>query len=298
MSATSVPERSLYRRASAWLYRKRKLKLGMLLGPPMGWMLVVYLGALFVLLLTAFWRQDPLTALVEREWGFQNIRTIIDTGVYRTVALRTIGVAALVTIINVLLAIPIAYFAARMAKPRFRTLLLLAVVLPLWSSYLVKAYAWRVILSGEGLLNWTLDKMGLGHVDLGFSIWGVVIVFCYLWLPYVVLPIYASIERIPNSFLEASADLGAPWSRTFRKVIFPIALPGIVAGSIFSFSLTLGDYIVPQIVGNTQFIGNIIYQNVGVANNVPFAAAYALIPVAVMAIYLLIARKMGAFEAL
>ena len=298
MSTASAPDRSLYRRASAWLYRKRKLKLGMLLGPPMGWMLVVYLGALFVLLLTAFWRQDPLTALVQREWGLQNLRTIIDTEVYRTVALRTIGVALLVTVINIVLAIPIAYFAARMAKPRARTLLLLLVVLPLWSSYLVKAYAWRVILSGEGLLNWTLDKLGFGHLDLGFSMWGVVIVFCYLWLPYVVLPIYAAMERIPNSFLEASADLGAPWGRTFRKVIFPIALPGIVAGSIFSFSLTLGDYIVPQIVGNTQFIGNIIYQNVGVANNLPFAAAYALIPVAVMALYLLIARRMGAFEAL
>lgn len=298
MSSAVAPERSTFRKVSAWLFRKRKLRLGLLLGPPMGWMLVVYLGALAVLLMTAFWRQDPLTALIKREWGFHNFQTLIENDIYRTIALRTAGIAAATTIVCIVLAVPLAYFAARMAAPRARTMLLLLVVLPLWSSYLVRVYSWRVILSGEGLLNWTLDKIGLGSLSIGYSNWAILIVFVYLWLPYVVLPIYAAFERIPNNYLEASADLGGRWGYTFRKVMLPIALPGIVAGSIFSFSLTLGDYIVPQLVGNTQFIGNVIYQNVGVANNVAFAAAYATVPVLVMALYLMAARRAGAFEAL
>jgi putative spermidine/putrescine transport system permease protein len=261
-------------------------------------MLVVYLGALVLLLLAAFWRLDPLTALVQKDWGLQNFRTLIEDPVYRTIALRTLGLAFAVTLIDVVLAFPIAYFAARIARPRTRTLLLLSVVLPLWASYLVRVYAWRVILAGNGLMNWTLEKLHLGSIDIGFSNWAILIVFSYLWLPFVVLPIYTALERIPGSYLEASADLGAKWWTTFRRVIFPIVLPGIVAGSIFSFSLTLGDYIVPQLVGNTYFIGNVIEQSVGVANNVPFGAAFAIVPVIIMAIYLTLARKLGAFEAL
>jgi putative spermidine/putrescine transport system permease protein len=206
--------------------------------------------------------------------------------------------AAATTAIDVILAFPIAYYAARLASGRVRTLLLLSVTLPLWSSYLVKIYAWRTILAGEGFLNWSLGVLHLGSLEIAFTNWAVLVCFVYLWLPYVVLPIYAALERIPASYLEASADLGAKWGTTLHRVILPVALPGIVAGSIFSFSLTLGDYIVPQLVGNTQFIGNIIYQFQGVATNLPFAAAYATVPIAVMAIYLVGARRLGAFEAL
>jgi putative spermidine/putrescine transport system permease protein len=264
----------------------------------MGWMLVIYLGALVILFMSAFWRQDPLTAEIERVWGFTNFRDLLQSDVYREIALRTAGIALAVTVADIILAFPLAYYAARIASPRVRTLLILAVVLPLWSSYLARVYAWRVILSGNGLLNSGLEAIGVGSLDVGYSSWAVWITFTYLWLPFVALPIYAALERIPASYLEASADLGAKWWTTFRRVVWPIALPGIVAGSIFSFSLTLGDYIAPQLVGNTFFIGNIIEQSVGVANNVPFAAAYALVPVGIMAIYLLAARRLGAFEAL
>jgi putative spermidine/putrescine transport system permease protein len=255
----------------------------------MGWMLVVYLGALTLLFMSAFWRQDPLTALIEHDWGLQNFKTLFEGEIYRTITLRTAGIALAVTLIDVVLAFPLAYYAARIATPRIRTIVLLSVFLPLWSSYLVRVYAWRVIFQPGGLL---------GSLGISFSNWAVLIVFCYLWLPFVVLPIYAALERIPSSYIEASADLGARWGTTLRRVILPVALPGIVAGSIFSFSLTLGDYIAPSLVGNTQFIGNVIYQDVGIANNLPFAAAFALVPVAIMAIYLTIARKMKAFEAL
>jgi putative spermidine/putrescine transport system permease protein len=298
MAATDVPATPFRRRLSAALYRHPRARLALVLGAPLGWMLVVYLGSLTVLLMAAFWRQDPLTAEVQRVWGLNNFRDLVQIEVYRTVALRTAGFALTVTLIDVALAFPLAYWAARIASPRGRTALLLSMTLPLWSSYLVRVYAWRTILSGTGLVNWTLGKLSLGPVDLQFSNWAVLIVFVYLWLPYVMLPIYAALERIPPSYLEASSDLGARWGTTFRRVVLPIALPGVVAGSIFSFSLTLGDYIVPGLVGNTQFIGNIIYQDVGVANNVPFAATYALVPVAIMAVYLLAARRLGAFEAL
>jgi putative spermidine/putrescine transport system permease protein len=298
MSTTEAAVRPSGRRISRLLARHPKLKLGFLLGPPMGWMLVVYLGALMLLFLTAFWRQDALTSEIQRTWTLDNFKDLVRLDVYRTIALRTLGIAAAVTVIDVVLALPLAYYAARVAGPRMRTLLLLLVVMPLWSSYLVKIYAWRLILSGNGVLSWSMAKLHLGSLDLSFTNWAVLITFCYLWLPFVVLPIYAAFERIPNSFIEASSDLGAHWTRTFRRVILPIAFPGIVAGSIFAFSLTLGDYITPALVGNTQFIGNVIYQSVGVANNIPFAAAYALVPVVIMALYLTAARKMKAFEAL
>jgi putative spermidine/putrescine transport system permease protein len=255
----------------------------------MSWMLIVYIGALVVLFLSAFWRQDPLTALVVRDWGLQNFKALIESDVYRTITLRTAGIALAVTVTDIVLALPLAYYAARIARPGTRTIILLSVVLPLWSSYLVRLYAWRVMLQPNG---------PLGFLHFSFSNWAVWIVFCYLWLPFVVLPIYAALERIPNSYIEASGDLGARWTTTLRRVVLPIALPGIAAGSIFSFSLTLGDYIAPALVGNTQFIGNVVYQDVGVANNLPFAAAFALVPVAIMAVFLFAARKMKAFEAL
>jgi putative spermidine/putrescine transport system permease protein len=254
--------------------------------------------ALAFLFLTAFWRQDPETAAIVQAWGFQNFQALWAEDVYRSIALRTAGMALAVTVTDIVLAIPIAYYAARIASPRVRTFLLLSMVLPLWSSYLVRVYAWRVILSSDGLLNWSLHKVHLGSLNLGFSNWSLWIVFCYLWLPYVLLPIFAALQRIPNSLIEASTDLGARWFTTLRRVILPVALPGIVAGSIFAFSLTLGDYIAPNLVGNTEFIGNVIYQSVGVANNIPFAAAYATVPAVIVAIYLLIARQLKAFEAL
>jgi putative spermidine/putrescine transport system permease protein len=289
---------SLFRRLSAFFNRRPRLRLAALLTPPLGWMIVVYLGALVLLLLTAFWKQDVLTSEIQREWGLDNFKTLVEGEVYRSIALRTLGIALAVTVADVALAIPIAYFAARIAKPRWRTLLLISIVLPLWSSYLVRVYAWRVILSGNGILNWALSRVGLGSIDIGYSNWAIFIVFTYLWLPYVTLPIYSAFERIPDSLIEASTDLGASWGRTFRKVILPMALPGIVAGTIFSFSLTLGDYIAPQLVGNTLFIGNVVDQNVGVANNLPLAAAYALVPMVIVAVYLLFARRMKALDAL
>ena len=200
------------------------------------------------------------------------------------------------TVTDALLAFPIAFYMAKVASPRTRALLAVAVLMPLWASYLVKVYAWRTILSEEGILNWALAPFGLSGPGFGnVATW---LVFSYLWLPYMILPLYAGMERIPNSLLDAAGDLGARPGRTFRQVILPLAMPALVAGSIFTFSLTLGDYITPQLVSNTQFIGNVVYANVGVANNLPLAAAFATVPVAIMIVYLLIARRLGAFESL
>jgi putative spermidine/putrescine transport system permease protein len=208
------------------------------------------------------------------------------------------GIAAAVTVTDIALAFPLAYHAARFATPRMRNALLIAVVLPLWANYLVRVFAWRIILTPNGFLNWLAGSVGLGSLQLGRSNWAVWLTSVYLWLPFTLLPIYSALERIPESFLEASSDLGARGWFTFRRVVFPLILPGIVAGSIFSFSLTLGDYIVPELVGNTQFIGNVIYDNVGVAGNIPLAAAFAIVPIVVMAVYLLLAKRAGAFESL
>jgi putative spermidine/putrescine transport system permease protein len=261
------------------------------------WMVVVYLGALLLLFLSSFWRLDPFTSEIVRDWGLQNFQAILTEPVYRIITLRTVGVAAAVTITDVVLAFPIAYYAARMASARARAALLVAIVLPLWASYLIRVYAWRIILDKNGLLDWLAQQVGL-NLSIGTSLWGLWLVFSYLWLPFVTLPIFAALERIPGSYLEASSDLGGRGWVTFRRVIWPLAFPGVVAGSIFAFSLTLGDYVAPTLIGNTRFIGNVVYENVGVANNVPLAAAFALVPVAIMAVYLAVARRLGAFEAL
>jgi putative spermidine/putrescine transport system permease protein len=244
----------------------------------------------------ALWRLDPFTAEIVKELGFQNFETIWQEDVYRDIAQRTFIIAALVTIADALLAFPIAFYMAKIAKPRVRALLLVAVLMPLWSSYLVKVYAWRTILNEEGILNWLLDPLGAKGPGFGnVATW---LVFTYLWLPFMIVPIYAGLERIPNSLLDASSDLGGrPWL-TFRRVILPMAFPAIVAGSIFTFSLTIGDYITPSLVSSTQFIGNVVYDNVGVANNLPLAAAFATVPVMAMILYLLVARRLGAFEQL
>jgi putative spermidine/putrescine transport system permease protein len=290
---------ALRSRASAFLFRHPRLRLGLLLAPPLGWMGVVYLGALAVLLVSAFWVLDPLSLAVVHNLSLANFRTLLHDPVYRTIALRTIGISAAVTLADILLAFPLAYHAARLATSRARAAILLSVTLPLWSSYLVRIYAWRLILDTHGLVNWTLGKLHIAGLNISYTNWAIWLAFTYLWLPFVFFPIYAALERIPPSFLEASSDMGARWGGTLRRVIVPLALPGIVAGSIFSFSLTLGDYITPTVVGNTQFIGNVVYNNVlGVASNQPFGSAFALVPIAVMAVYLLVARRMGAFESL
>ena len=283
------------------LWRRPWLKAAGLLAPPLAWLVLIYLLALAALFVAAFWSVDPFTSELIRwkHWNLDNFRTIFDNPTYRNVAFRTVWLAAAVTLTDVLLALPLAYYMARVASPRVRTLLFVAVLIPLWASYLARVYSWRLILSNTGPLNWSLDKLGLPTVGVGYTLWAVWIVFTYIWLPFMVLPVYAALERVPESYLEASRDLGARGWRTTRSIVLPLALPGIVAGSIFTFSLTLGDYITPVLVGGgQQIIGNIVYANIGSANNLPFAAAYATIPLAVMGIYLVIARRLGAFDAI
>jgi len=296
--ATEVDERGAVRRTSAFLFRHPRAKLSLSLGGPLAWFLVVYIGSLLLLLATAFWSLDVFTTEIVRGFTLTNFETLLSNDVYRTITLRTMGIAAAVTLTDIVLSFPIAYYAARLASPRMRNVLLIAVVLPLWANYLVRVFAWKIILTPSGFLNWLVEFTGAGSLQLGRSNWSVWIAFVYLWLPFTILPIYGALERVPDSFLEASGDLGARGWTTFRRVLFPLILPGIVAGSIFAFSLTLGDYITPELVGNTQFIGNVIFDNVGVAGNIPFAAAYALVPVAIMAAYLFGAKRLGAFEAL
>jgi putative spermidine/putrescine transport system permease protein len=297
-SVTEAADGGAVRRLSALLNRHPAAKLLLSLGAPLAWMVVVYLGSLTILLLASFWRLDVFTAEIVQDWGLTNFRTLWETDVYRTIALRTAGIAAAVSLTDIVLAFPLAYHAARLATPRARNALLIAVVLPLWANYLVRVFAWRIILTPNGFLNWVAELAGLGSLQIGRSNWAIWLTSVYLWLPFTLLPIYAALERVPTSFLEASSDLGARGWFTFRHVLFPLILPGIVAGSIFSFSLTLGDYIVPELVGNTQFIGNVIYDNVGVAGNTPLAASFTLVPIGIMALYLLLAKRAGAFEAL
>jgi putative spermidine/putrescine transport system permease protein len=261
-------------------------------------MLIVYLGSLALLFANAFWRVNVFTSDVVRDWGLQNFRFLLETPVYRTITFRTAGIAAATAFADVVLAFPLAYYAARIATSRTRRLLLVAVVLPLWSSYLVRAFAWQTITAPGGVLDSFLGLFGIPEANIGQTQWAIWLTFTYLWLPFVTLPVYAALERIPDSYLEASGDLGARGWTTFRKVVWPLAVPGVVAGSIFAFSLTLGDYIAPSLVGNTKFIGSVIYDNVGVANNLPLAAAFALVPVVIMAMFLYGAKRLGAFEAL
>jgi putative spermidine/putrescine transport system permease protein len=287
-------------RVSSALHSRPWLRGLLLLSPPAAWFVVLYLAALALLLISAFWKVDDFTGKLVHTWTTDNFHTLITDSTYRTIALRTIGIAAAVTITDALLAFPFAYFAVRVAPRRVQTWLFVAVLLPLWSSYLVRVYAWRLILAKDGILNWTLGKLGLGSLGVAYSNWAMWIVFSYIWLPFMILPVWAALERVPDSYLEASADLGASRWTTFRRVLLPLALPGVVAGSIFTFSLTLGDFITPTLVGgaNSDFIGNVVYRSVGVSNDVPFAAAFAVVPVVVMGLYLLIARRLGAFEAL
>jgi putative spermidine/putrescine transport system permease protein len=287
-------------RVSAVLWRRPWARASLLLTPALAWFVLIYLAALVVLLITAFWRINPFTSNIEQIWGLNNFTLIFQTPAYRAIVLRTVGMAAGVTVVDAIIALPFAYYMARIASRRTRTFLFVAILLPLWASYLAKVYAWLLIFTHDGLLNWSLGRVGIGPVSLIYSNPAVFIVFCYVWLPFMVAPIYAALERIPPSQIEASQDLGARTWRTTRLVILPLILPGIVAGSIFTFSLTLGDFITPILIGGSgsNFMGNVIEESVGIANNVPFGAAMALIPIAIMAVFLLLARAAGAFRSL
>jgi putative spermidine/putrescine transport system permease protein len=288
------PPESPGRRLSTFFYRHPRLRLAALLALPVGWLVVVYLGSLVVLLLSAFWDTDPFTAEVVREFTLDNFRDLFERDVYRNVASRTIQMAVLVTVADAVLAFPIAYYMARVASPRTRNLLVVAILMPLWANYLVKVYAWRTMLSDGGVINWALEPLSVSFD--GLSTVGLWLTFTYLWLPFMILPIYAGLERIPSSLLEASADLGGRAITTFARVVLPLAFPAVVAGSIFTFSLTLGDYIAPGLITSEQFIGTVIYQRRG--ENLPIAAAFATVPIVVMIVYLLVARRLRAFESL
>ncbi|GIH94972.1 ABC transporter permease [Planobispora siamensis] len=273
------------RRLAAFLHRHAPLRLSLLLSAPMLWLGVAYLGALAAMFISALWRTDTFTGDLVRELTWANFQELLTAEVYRTIALRSVGVAAAVTLIDLVVAFPMAFAMAKLASPRAQRWLVIAVLTPLWASYLVKAYAWRVLLSADGLLGW------------GYGLTATIITLSYLWLPYMILPIYAGLERLPNSLLEAAGDLGARGWRTFRTVVWPLTFPAVVAGSIFTFSLSLGDYITVKIVGGrSQLIGNVVYDNIGAANNLPFAAAVATVPVLIMLAYLAAVRRTGALE--
>lgn len=285
-------KRSVGRRLAGLFHGRPRLQVGALLAAPTAWLVLGYLGSLAVLLAAAFWGVDALSGELVKTFSFDNFNTLLEDSVYRTIAVRTILVAAAVTVTDALLAFPIAFYMAKVASNRMKAILVVAILMPLWSSYLVKVYAWRTLLSEDGVINWALDPVG-GHGP-GYGNVAVWLVMSYLWLPYMTLPIFAGLERIPNSLLSASEDLGASPFTTFRRVILPLVFPAVVAGSIFTFSLTLGDYITPTLVSNNQFIGNVIYNNI--TNNLPLASAYTMVPIVMMVAYLLVARKLGAFK--
>jgi putative spermidine/putrescine transport system permease protein len=301
----------LLRRTSDALFRHPRVFLAILLAPPLLWLLVVYVGSLFALLAQSVFRLDDFSGLIVYEPTLATYAELLRPA-NLDIILRTVLMAALVTIAAAIVAFPIAYYAARHARGRWKALFYLGVMLPLWSSYLVRVYAWKLILAKEGILTWLAGELHLtwlldailaipviGGPSLSISYMGTFVVFLYIWLPFMILPVQAALERVPSSLLEASADLGARPGQTFRTVIFPLALPGIVAGSIFTFSLTLGDYIIPQIVGTSRlFIGQAVYAQQGTAGNIPLAAAFTVVPIVIMGLYLTIAKKMGAFDAL
>ncbi len=300
MSTTTLrsePGRGPAGRASAFLYRHPGLRLSGLLAPPMLWLVVAYLASLFALFVTAFWSTDDFTGALQRTFTLANFQEIVSTPVYRTLTLQTLGVAVTVTLVSALLALPMGLFMSKVAGRRTRGILLVAILTPLWASYLVKSYAWRGMVSPNGVLDWMLAPLGL--TGPGFGVVAVILVETYLWLPYMLLATYTGFERLPNSLLEASGDLGAGNLRTFRSVVFPLVLPALVAGSIFTFSLTLGDYIAVGIVGGKfQTLGTAIYENVAGSANQPLGAALSMIPVAIITAYLLLVRRTGALSEL
>ncbi|MGB8819370.1 MAG: ABC transporter permease [Rhizobiaceae bacterium] len=293
------------------LWRQPKLLLASLLALPLGWLIIVYIGSLAALLWQSFYSIDEMSGLVVPEFTLKTYGELF-TPSNLDIILRTLLMSAAVTVACAILAFPIAYFAARYAKGKWKALFYLGVMMPLWSSYLVKVYAWKLILAKEGILTWIFAKLHLtflldallavpviGGNSLSVSYIGTFLVFVYVWIPFMILPVQASLERVPGNLIEASADLGANAGQTFRNVIFPLALPGIMAGSIFTFSLTMGDYIIPQIIGSSRlFIGQAVYAQQGTAGNIPLAAALTVVPVVIMGVYLTVAKRMGAFDAL
>jgi len=292
-------------------WRRPRLLLFLMLAPPVLWLGIVYIGSLFALLAQSFFSIDEFSGLINHEFTLKTYGDLFQAA-NLDIILRTVTMAALVTLASAVIAFPIAYYAARYARGRWKALFYLGVMLPLWSSYLVKIYAWKLILAKEGILTWLLAKLHLlwvldgwlslpvvGGNSLSVSATGTFIVFVYVWLPFMILPLQAALERVPGNLVEASSDLGASPGQTFRNVLFPLALPGIVAGSIFTFSLTLGDYIIPQIIGTSRlFIGQAVYSQQGTAGNIPLAAAFTVVPIIIMGFYLWGAKRMGAFDAL
>ncbi|HLB45997.1 MAG TPA: ABC transporter permease [Anaerolineales bacterium] len=311
MATKPSTQPNLWRQISTFFYLRPTLSFVLLLAPPLLWLGVVYLGSLFALLIQSFFRLDDYSGKVVREFTLATYEQLL-TRANLDIITRTASMAATVTLACGLLAFPLGYYIARFASPRTKGFLFLAVLLPLWSSYLVRVYSWKLILAKEGIVSWFLAQLGLSGVletllklpviggpSLSFSSMGMFFVFVYVWLPYMILPIQAALERIPNSLLEASSDLGARPGETFRNVVLPLAFPGVVAGSIFTFSLTLGDYIIPSVIGNSSyFIGAAVLSHQGTSGNIPLAAAFTVVPVVIMGIYLFTARKLGAFDAL
>ncbi|WP_256638763.1 ABC transporter permease [Streptomyces murinus] len=293
--ATTAARTSGVRRLAGALYRRPRLRLALLLTAPLLWLIVLYLGSLAVLFASAFWTTDSFTSQVVKVWSTDNFHQLVTTPVFREVIVRSVGVALAVTVLCALIAFPVAFYTARVAPPRRRPLLVVAILTPLWASYLVKVYAWRLILSQGGLADWLLAPLGLGGP--GFGLPATVLTLTYLWLPYMILPLHTALEQLPAQLLDASADLGARAGRTFRSVVLPMVLPSVAAGSVFTFSLSLGDYITVQIVGGkTQLIGNLVYSNIEL--NLPMAAALGTVPVLVIVLYLLAIRRTGALSSL
>jgi putative spermidine/putrescine transport system permease protein len=309
--APALPRRGLLAALGDLLYRRPHLLLLILLGPPLAWIGIVYVGSLLALLLQSFFSIDEFSGLVKREFTLKTYGELLQPA-NLDIIMRSIVMAAAVTLAAATIGFPIAYYAARYARGRWKALFYLAVMLPLWSSYLVRVYAWKLILAKEGIITWLADTLYLtfaldallsipviGGPSLSISYIGTFLVFVYVWLPYMILPTQAALERVPGSLIEASADLGATPAQAFRTVILPLALPGVIAGSIFTFSLTLGDYIIPQIVGTSRyFIGQAVYTLQGTAGNIPLAAAFTVVPIVIMGVYLAVAKRMGAFDAL
>jgi putative spermidine/putrescine transport system permease protein len=310
-AATAAAAAAPIERLSTALYRRPKLLLALLLGPPLLWLGVVYLGSLLALLVQSFFAIDDFSGRVVRELTLKTYGELLSLA-NLDVILRTTAVAAAVTVAAGAIGFPIAYYMVRYASLRVKALLYLGITLPLWSSYLVRVYSWKLILAKEGIVTWVAERLGLGWLleaflalpviggtSLSVSYFGMFVVFLYIWLPYMILPIVAALERVPRSLIEAAADLGADPRRAFRTVILPLAFPGVVAGSIFTFSLTLGDYIIPGIIGNSApFIGQAVLAHQGTAGNIPMAAAFTVVPIVIMGVYLAIARRLGAFRAL
>lgn len=316
MTAISAPaitpgRQGLMGRLSDLFWRRPTLLLVLMLVPPLLWLGIIYVGSLFALLLQSFFSIDEFSGLINYEFTLATYGQLLQPANF-DIILRTLLMSAAVTLVSAVIAFPIAYYAARYARGRWKAVFYLGIMLPLWSSYLVKVYAWKLILAKEGILTWIFEKLHLtwlldgilaipviGGNSLSISYLGTFIVFVYVWLPFMILPIQAALERVPGNLIEASGDLGADSGQTFRHVLFPLALPGIVAGSIFTFSLTMGDYIIPQIVGTSRlFIGQAVYAQQGTAGNIPLAAAFSVVPIVIMGIYLTIAKRMGAFDAL